>query len=251
MQAAADQICWVPIGDILAPEDAPTARGNDAILVASRGDGRYTLLAGQGKLESLKEQGCCYAAAVLSPRSELDKRLSRLVDDLMRGRLHYLDEAQAYRSFVRGDGMSASELAERTGRSVQTVRRKIRLLNLGEEVCALLKQYGLNERIAEALLRVPGQQGRLMAARHVAERGLDAKEAETLVDDLLSRMPIPMNGGRRFKPLIRDYRLYLNAIRGVVEQMRDVGLEANMQVNVGRAAVDVRISVPLFTQHKG
>ena len=53
------------------------------------------------------------------------------------------------------------------------------------------------------------------------------------------------------KPLIRDYRLYLNAIRGIVEQMQEAGFEANMQVRVGRAAVDVRIAVPVFTQAKG
>lgn len=251
MQAVADQVCWIPIGDILMPEDAQPEKKNDAILVVSRGDGRYTLLAGQNRLECLQKQGCGFAAVVLSPRSELDARLSKLVDDLMRGCLHYLDEAERYRSFLRGDGMTAAELAERTGRSVHTIRRKIRLLNLGEEVCARLRQYGLNERIAVALLRMPGQQGRLKVLEYVSQRGLGAKETEALVDDLLSRMPIPMNGGRRLKPIMRDYRLYLNAIRGIVEQMQDVGLEAHMQVNVGRAAVDVRISVPLFTQPKG
>ena len=159
--------------------------------------------------------------------------------------------ADAPRSIViRQDGLTTQQLSQRTGRSVQTVRRKIRLLNLGEEVCALLRHYDLSESIGEALLRMPGQQGRLRVLRHVVELGLDTKGTETLVDGELARMPLPMTSGRHMKPLMRDYRLYLNAIREIVEQMQDAGLRADMRVNTGRAAVDVRISIPVFTGRK-
>ncbi|MEG0996939.1 MAG: hypothetical protein RSH26_08255, partial [Clostridia bacterium] len=70
------------------------------------------------------------------------------------------------------------------------------------------------------------------------------------IDDVLTRMPVPMEGGRRMKPLMRDYRLYVNAIRGIVEQMRDAGLEAEMKVTIGRSAAEVRVNVPMFTQEK-
>ena len=51
----------------------------------------------------------------------------------------------------------------------------------------------------------------------------------------------------------RDYsspRRAMNAIREIVEQMQDAGLRADMRVNTGRAAVDVRISIPVFTGRK-
>ena len=115
---------------------------------------------------------------------------------------------------------------------------------------ALLRHYDLSESIGEALLRMPGQQGRLRVLRHVVELGLDTKGTETLVDGELARMPLPMTSGRHMKPLMRDYRLYLNAIREIVEQMQDAGLRADMRVNTGRAAVDVRISIPVFTGRK-
>lgn len=251
MQAAIDQVCWVPIGDIMEPDDACFAqREDDMVMLSSTGDGRYILLAGKNRLHALKEQGRCFVDAVICPSETLNTRLSHLTSQLMKGELHYLDEAAAYRAFVRGDGLSTRELSERTGRSVQTVQKKIRLLNLGEEVCALLRDNRLSEGIAEALLRMPGQQGRLRVLRHVVERKLSVKEAEALIDELLARMPVPVAGGQRMKPMMRDYRLYLNAIRGIVEQMQDAGLGADMQVRTGRAAVDVRISVPIFTQNK-
>ena len=97
---------------------------------------------------------------------------------------------------------------------------------------------------------MPGLQGRVRVLRHVAEGGLSVKETEQLIDDVLSRMPIPMTGGRKMKPLMRDYRLYLNAIRGIVDQMCDAGLDASMQVNIGKRVAEVRVTVPLFVQSK-
>ena len=251
MHATANQVCWVPIKDIVDTQEAGAScaseEENAAVLLAARGDGQYRLLAGRERLRRLRELGQGCVDAVLSPTDRMDQRISRLLDKLMRGELHYLDEAEEYRSLL-GGGISAQELSARIGRSVATVRKKLRLLNLGDEVCALLRECGLCERYAQELLRVPGLQGRVKVLRHVAEGGLSVKDTEKLIDDVLSHMPIPMSGGRRLKPLMRDYRLYLNAIRGIVEQMCDAGLDANMQVTVGRRVAEVRVTVPLFTQ---
>jgi len=164
--------------------------------------------------------------------------------------MHYLDEGAAYQDFIQRDGMSVQQLSWRTGRSVGTVRRKIRLTNLGDEVAELLRKNDISESIAEALLRIPGQQGRLRVLRHVISEELDTRAAETLVDEVLSRMPVPVQAGRRMKPLMRDYRLYVNAFREIVEQMHDAGLDARMQVNPGKSVMDIKISIPVFTGKK-
>ena len=46
---------------------------------------------------------------------------------------------------------------------------------------------------------------------------------------------------------MRDYRLYVNAIRGIVEQMEDAGLDSRMQVTMGRYVAEVRITIPVFS----
>jgi hypothetical protein len=38
-----------------------------------------------------------------------------------------------------------------------------------------------------------------------------------------------------------------DAVRSIVEQMQDAGVEADLQVTVGRRVADVRITMPLFT----
>ena len=58
----------------------------------------------------------------------------------------------------------------------------------------------------------------------------------------LERLPVPAPP-RRVISLARDPRLYLNAIRGIVDQMRDTGLAAEYQVNEFDSAVEVRVVV--------
>ncbi len=248
MQAPADQVRWVPIGEIVTEEvPGPEEEADGAVLLSLRSDGRYQLLSGMDKLERYRAAGLSCVDAVISPRDRLEERISRLLDRQARGRMHFLEEAEAYCSLMEGDGLSVEELSRLTGRSAATIRRKVRLLGLGESVLPLVRESGISERMAEVLLRIPGQQGRRRILEQITEEGMDFKSAEKLVDSVLERMPIPMSGGRRLKPMMRDYRLYLNAVRSIVEQMQDAGVEADLQVTVGRRVADVRITMPLFT----
>jgi len=249
MQAAASQVQWVPAEEILIPppgweDDEP----DGAVLVERLPDGRYQLLCGSATLRRMREAGQLCADVVVSPPDRMERRISKLLDQLVRGELHYLDEAESYQILLAGSGWTARQLAERIGRTPATLSRKMRLLELSGEARRILRENKLCERYAQAILRVPGQQGRVRILRHAAGEGLSVKETEKLIDEVLSRMPVPIACGQRMKPLMRDYRLYVNAIRGIVEQMEDAGLEGNMQVSIGRHVAEVRVTIPIFSK---
>lgn len=262
MDVAAQQVCWVPISDIWdGQEDRPSrlrerkmeeAQETDrvTVLLADREDGGYTLLAGRARLLELKANGQSCVDAVITPKWDLNDKISGLLMALLKGDMHYLDEAEEYARLLNTGLISRQELAARLGRSVGTVQKKLRLLALGEETRELLKSHELCERYAHAVLRIPGEMGRSRMTRHIAEKGMTVKEAEELIDGTLSRMPIPVPKERKMLPIMRDYRLYVNAIRGIVEQMHDAGLDTNMQVMTGSTVVEVRITVPRFGQAK-
>ncbi|MBR4068949.1 MAG: hypothetical protein IKK08_10050 [Clostridia bacterium] len=245
MQARSDQVRWVPIEDI--DEDGTAEECPDgAVLLLPQADGRYRLISGADKLSRYRAAGLSCVDAVLCPGDCLEERISRLLDRQAQGKMHFLEEAEACRSLMTGDRLTAEELARRTGRSAATIRRKVRLLSLGEKVLELVSQSGVNERTAEVLLRIPGQEGRLRILEQIVAGKLDFRAAEALVEHVLRRMPVPVQGGRRPQPMVRDYRLYLNAIRGIVEQMQDAGVDGGMEVTVGRRVAEVRITMPLF-----
>ena len=246
MQATANQVRWVPIDEIVVPDGLQDEAPEGGIHVSPLANGRYRLLSGSASLAKMKEQGQVCLDVVLSPTEKMEHRISALLDALVRGDIHYLDEAESYRELLGCGEWTAQQLAERLGRTPATLRRKLRLNNLGQEVAQGLRENGLCERYAQALLRVPGMEGRLKILRHVTDGGLSVKETERLIDDLLSRMPVPMTGGRRMKPIMRDYRLYVNAIRGIVEQMCDAGLDASMHLSVGKNVAEVRVTIPVL-----
>lgn len=248
MQATANQVRWVPVDEIVVPEGLNDDEPEGGVHVSPMPNGRYRLLSGSARFERMKEMGQVCLDVVLSPTEKMESRISALLDALVRGDIHYLDEAERYRELLGSGEWDTQQLAERIGRTPATLRRKLRLTNLGDEVAQGLRENGLCERYAQALLRVPGLEGRLKILRHVTDGGLSVKETEQLIDELLSRMPVPMTGGRRMKPIMRDYRLYVNAIRGIVEQMCDAGLDASMQLTTGRNVAEVRVTIPIFTK---
>lgn len=244
--SAAQQVRWIPVEEIV--EEAPGAAQGEVLLVREKGEGQYVLLSGADRFRRMREAGQVCVDAVLGCDEKMEEKLNDLLEKMVRGNIHYLEEAQAYQELLKSGRWDVHQLAQRLGRTPATLRRKLRLLELTQEVAQTLRENGLCEGYAQELLRIPGQQGRARVLRHVTEGGLSVKETEKLVDGVLSRMPLPMNGGRRMKPLMRDYRLYLNAIRDIVEQMCDAGLEASMNVKVGKYVAEVRITVPTFSQ---
>lgn len=249
MLSAANQVQWVPMEAIeLSEEPWEDEAPNGTVMVTALPDGRFRLLSGSATLRHMREAGQLCADAIVSPPDRMDRLISKLLDQLVRGEMHYLDEAESYRVLLNSSRWTAKQLAERIGRTPATLSRKMRLLELGGDAARMLRENGLCERYAQALLRVPGQQGRLRVLRHVIEGGLSVKETEKLIDEVLSRMPVPVLGGRRMKPIMRDYRLYINAIRGIVEQMGDAGLDSSMQVVIGKHVAEVRVSIPIFTK---
>lgn len=260
MQMAAEQVCWVAMEDISGwqkseeplyepPEDLMDSDGG-MVLLAVREDGGYTLLAGRKRLLEMRAMGQSCVDAFICSKQDVARRVSELLSGLVRGDMHYLDEAEEYRRLLNSGLITRQELCVRLGRSIATLQRKLRLLELNPATQQILRLHGLCERYAQSLLRIPGDQGRQRLAEHIAQHGLSVREVDELVEETLARMPIPIPKERKMMPLMRDHRLYLNAIRSIVEQMRDAGLDAMMEVVNGTSVVEVRLTVPRFSQKK-
>lgn len=92
MQAAASQVRWVPIGEIVEPwEESAEGEPDGAVVLSQRPDGRYTLVSGLNTLRRMRDAGQACVDAVTCPAECMERRVARLLDQLMRGRLHYLD----------------------------------------------------------------------------------------------------------------------------------------------------------------
>lgn len=249
------QVCWLPVNSIVPNPSQPRQAFDDYALLSLASSIRqhgllqpitvrardygYEIVMGERRYRACCLLGFTHIDAFVLPVTEGESALLALIENVQRENLHYFEEAEAYEKLIRG-GMTQELLARRLGKSASAVANKIRLLKLDGELRQFLTEEGLSERHARALLALPDGVARLRIARLAARDRLSVRETEQLVAKAQRRLPVPPTG-RKVISLVRDYRLYANAVKSVVRQMQETGMPAEMEVSEGEGWIDMRI----------
>jgi ParB family chromosome partitioning protein len=101
-----------------------------------------------------------------------------LVENVAREELSAVEEARAYALLMDEFGLSLGELGERVGKAKPTVSNRLRLLELPDDLLALVERGELSEGHARAVLAVPDNEGRRRLARQIVRRGMSVRAAE-------------------------------------------------------------------------
>jgi len=104
-----------------------------------------------------------------------------LIENIQRENLNPLEEARALDRLIREFEMTHQTAADAVGRSRAAVSNLLRLLELAEEVKALVESRQLEMGHARALLGLPGGRQQSEVAALVAKKGLSVRETEALV----------------------------------------------------------------------
>jgi ParB family transcriptional regulator, chromosome partitioning protein len=148
------------------------------VVVRPREAGGYELIAGERRWRAAREAGVPTLPALVREADDRDTLLLGLVENVAREQLSAVEEARAYALLLDEFGLSLGELAERVGKAKPTVSNRLRLLELSDDVLALLERGELTEGHARAVLAVPDQDGRRRLARQIIRRGMSVRAAE-------------------------------------------------------------------------
>ena len=160
-----------------------------------------------------------------------------LEDELRRKALPVWEDARALERFLRVTGSSQAACARRLGRSQAAVANRLRLLKLPPDVIEALRNSGLTERHARALLRLSDPEQQRRAAAVFASRAMSVAQAESYVEALLS--PMSAAGslcGERMEALRR--------LLTHLEELKDVVPGTEMELRDGGGAVILTVRVP-------
>lgn len=151
-----------------------------------------------------------------------------LIENLQRETLAPMEEAQAYKTYVADFGWGGvSELAKKVGKSPSYITKKIKLLNLPEDVINSLSKMSLNQSVAEELCSLKDQSRQSELADLVIRRHLSLRKARELVNQYRNIEPdftldSSMEQSRRtFDKLILVLRVALNNIGGLIDGSDD------------------------------
>ncbi|MGN0746113.1 MAG: ParB/RepB/Spo0J family partition protein [Aristaeellaceae bacterium] len=259
--ACEQQVCWLPLDRITPRISQPFGREDSQsmaemcesirrdgllqpITVQRMGNGGFMIVSGNRRYLACRMLGMTHIDAVVLPGAPEDQSLQETLEMLLSRRMHYLDEAKAMARILDSGAMDRESLARSLGTTSAAVREKLRLLELDEGLCILLVEQGLPERIARALLRLPDNRARMSIALQAAREHLGVRDVELLVDAAQTRLPVPPVPGGRTITLMRDHRLYLNAIRSIAAQMEEAGIPAHMTERALPDAVEVTLRLP-------
>jgi ParB family chromosome partitioning protein len=148
------------------------------VVVRPRLAGGYELIAGERRWRAAREAGLETVPAVVREADDRDTLLLGLVENVAREDLSPVEEARAYALLLDEFALSLSEVAERVGKSKPTVSNRVRLLELPEDVLALVDHAQLTEGHARAVLAVPDHDGRRKLAKRIVREGMSVRAAE-------------------------------------------------------------------------
>ena len=111
-----------------------------------------------------------------------------------------------------------------------------------------LKQYGLTERHARALLRLEDEEERLDALRHMIRGHLNVAQTEQYIEKRLARLQATPPAGRRIF-LLKDVRLFLNSLERGLRLIREAGVGAESRREDTEDAILLTIRIPKAAGH--
>ena len=212
-------------------------------LTVRRGAAGYELIAGERRLRAAKLAGLREVPCLLARADEEDSPLLALIENLQRRDLHWFEEATAIAKLISVYGFSQEQAAEKLGKSQSAVANKLRLLRLSPECVALLREHGLSERHARALLRLEDGEARLAAAREVVAHSWNVAQTEAYVETLL-RQTAETPPQKQPTYVIKDVRIFLNSIRRQLGVMRRAGVDAAMEREDTEDEIRMTIRIP-------
>ena len=196
-------------------------------LTVRRKEGDYELVAGERRLRAAKLAGLWEVPCILLSVDEEQSGMVALVENLQRRDLDYIEEAEGLSRLMRLYGLSQEQAAARVGKSQSAVANKLRLLRHSPEVLQKLREHGLSERHARALLKLPGEEDRLQVIEVIVKQQLNVTKTESYIESYLQRQQAPRKGIRKF--ILRDVRLFLNSVNHSLDLVRGAGIDAKAE----------------------
>jgi ParB family chromosome partitioning protein len=148
------------------------------LLVRPRPAGGYELIAGERRWRAAREAGVTTLPALVREAADRDALVLGLVENVAREELTPVEEAHAYSVLMDEFELTLGEVADRVGRSKPAISNRMRLLELSDDILAMLERSELTEGHARAILAVPDNEGRRSLARRIVRQGLSVRAAE-------------------------------------------------------------------------
>ena len=154
----------------------PTVRRNAA--------GKYELIAGERRLRAAQIAGWTKIRVTLIEADDLTAAAMTTTENLQREDLNPIEEAISYKTLQDRFNLTQADVADRVGKGRATVANSVRLLELPDEVKALVQSRLLSVGHAKVLLGMEDEKERILLARDCVNDQLSVRALERKIEKM-------------------------------------------------------------------
>ena len=141
--------------------------------------GGYRIVAGERRWRASRMAGLQEVPAVVREMTDGEEMLFALIENLQREDLNPLEEAKGYQQLIDVQGMTQEEAAAAVGKSRPAVANALRLLNLPEDIQAMVEKGEISAGHARTLLSFKSEEEMRLAAER-AKAGVSVRILEKM-----------------------------------------------------------------------
>ncbi|MBR7082278.1 MAG: ParB/RepB/Spo0J family partition protein [Oscillospiraceae bacterium] len=209
----------------------------------------YELVSGERRLRAALLAGLDSVPCIVLGVDAPDSSVLALVENLHRRDLDFIEEAEGIDRLIREFNMSQEEAARRLGKSQPAIANKLRILRLPPELLRAIRERGLTERHARALLRLDSNSDRAFLLKEIVERGLNVAKTEELIDAYMAQEGKIKGQEAQNKPsrpvyVLKDVRFFLNTVTRGMDLMKQSGIRAEYGRSETETDIILTIKIP-------
>ena len=182
----------------------------------------YELIAGERRLRAAQLANLNEIPCIVMNMDDRESGLAAMVENLQRQDLDFVEEARGISRLMSDWRMSQEQIARMLGKSQSAVANKLRLLRHSDEVLTALRENGLTERHARALLKLDGEGAKISAIEEIVRRSMSVAATEKYIQELLEgqqKSPRRVNVGTFLNNLNQSLaKIQLSGISAVSER---------------------------------
>ncbi|MCH4071925.1 ParB/RepB/Spo0J family partition protein [Pseudoramibacter sp.] len=210
----------------------------------------YELVSGERRLRASKLAKQKTIPAIVVSINDQDSAVLAIIENVQREDLNYFEEAESYQQLIKYYHMTQGQVAKLIGKSQSFVANKLRLIKMDDEVIQTIKEAGLSERHARALLKVPDKDIQIEVIHQIKKKDLNVKKTEKLVEKIRNEVLVnnydeKITPGKkaRVKSFI-NAQIYLNTIKSAFKEIQRTKQDAQYREKEKEDKIVVTITIP-------
>ena len=196
----------------------------------------YELIAGERRLRAGVQAGLTELPCIVMNMDDQESGLAALVENLQRQDLDFIEEARGISLLMERFSLSQEQAARRLGRSQSSVANKLRLLRHSGPVLEALREGGLTERHARALLKLPTEPQKLQVIALIVRHNMSVARTESYIAQLLESAQEP--------PARVNLGAFLNNLNQSLARIQSSGIRAVSERRETDSQIVLTITIP-------